>query len=85
MANLNPVIASSVNPKEISLVLKGALVAVAPLMALIIKAAGGEISNEELQSVVDAAADIVTAVGSIASLGMMAYGVIRKVVNSFSK
>ena len=85
MNPINPIIASSADPKEISLVLKGAIVAVAPLVALVIKAAGGEISNDDLQNIVSNAADIVTAVGGIASLAMMSYGVVRKVYFSFKK
>lgn len=83
MEKMNPVLVSSADPKQLSLTIKGAIVAIAPIMALVIKMAGGEISNNELETVVNAATDIVVALGSIASLAMMAFGVIRKVYYSF--
>lgn len=83
MAQINPIIASSSDSKQISLVIKGAIVAVAPLMGLVIKAAGGEISNEEMQSIVNMASDFVVTAGSIVSLGMMLFGALRKIYNSF--
>lgn len=80
---INPILASSSDSKQLSLTLKGAIIAVAPIVALVIKAAGGEISNDELEAIVNASTDIVVALGSMASLAMMAFGVIRKVYNSF--
>lgn len=85
MTKINPIIASSSDPKQISLVIKGAIVAVAPLMALVVKAAGGEISNDELQNIVNMASDIVVAAGSIVSLGMMLFGALRKIYFSIVK
>jgi hypothetical protein len=79
---ISPYLASSADPKQISIVVKGAIVAIAPIIALLIKAAGGEISNEELETIVTVTCDIVAALGSIASLAMMGYGVIRKVYYS---
>lgn len=78
MANLNPLVASSVDPKQLSLTIKGALIAGVPIVALVLKAAGHEIGNDDLQSFVDIASDFVVAVGSAASLGIMLYGAIRK-------
>jgi hypothetical protein len=80
---ISPYLASSADPKQISIMVKGAIVAIAPIIALVIKAAGGEISNEELQSVINVSTDIIAALGSIASLAMIGYGLLRKVYYSF--
>lgn len=85
MAKLNPAVASSVNPQELSLTLKGAIIAVVPIVALILKSAGHEIGNEDLESFVQIASDFVVAVGSAASLGIMLWGAIRKIYSIFVK
>ena len=81
--SVNKFLASSVNSGELSLTLKGALLAVVPLVALVIRAAGGEISNDDLNAFVEAASEIVLIIGTLASSFLMIIGVLRRVYNSF--
>lgn len=80
---MNKLLASSSDPKQLSLTIKGALVLLVPLVALIVKAAGGQVDNADLQGIVDVIADIVFFAGSIVSLGATLVGAVRKIVNSF--
>lgn len=79
---MNKLLASSVDSKQLSLVVKGALTLVVPLAAVVIKAAGGEVSNNELEAIVDLITDLVFFIGSFVSLGTMLYGALRKIYNS---
>jgi len=81
--SVNKFLASSVNSGELSLTLKGALLAVVPLVALVIRAAGGEISNDDLNVFVEAVSEIVLIIGTLASSFLMIIGVLRRVYNSF--
>jgi hypothetical protein len=80
---MNKLIASSVDPKELSLTLKGILVGIVPVAMLVIRAAGAEVSQDQVQQVVIVVSDVVTALGVLASAVMVAAGVIRKVVRAF--
>lgn len=80
---MNKFLASSSNPKELSLTIKGAIVAATPIIALIIKAMGGQIDNDTIQQFATYLSDIVFVVGTLASSVMMIVGILRKVYNSF--
>lgn len=80
---MNKLLESSSNPKQLSLSVKGALVLALPLAAVIIKAAGGQVESAELERLIDIITDIVFFSGSIASLFTMAFGLLRKIYNSF--
>ncbi len=80
---MNKILASSTDPKQLSMSIKGALILIVPLAALVIKAAGGEVENEQLENVIDIIADIVYFAGSILSLGTMLLGAVRKIASSF--
>ena len=80
---MNKFVASSVDPKELSLTLKGLLVGVVPVAMIIINAAGANISQEELQNVVEVVTNVVAALGTLVSAVMVAAGVIRKLVRAF--
>lgn len=80
---MNKLLASSVDPKQLSLTVKGALILIVPLAAVVIKAAGGEVADYELEKIVDLITDLVFFAGSVVSLSAMLYGAVRKVINSF--
>ena len=82
---MNKFLASSADPKDLTLTIKGALVAVVPIIALILKAAGHSISDDDLQTITDNVSNIVVLLGSLVSSAMMVYGVARKVYYSFKK
>jgi hypothetical protein len=81
---MNKLLASSADPKQLSLTIKGALVLMIPLASILIKAFGGTVENQDLEQIVDAIADIAFFAGSIISLLTMFAGVIRKISNSFN-
>lgn len=80
---MNKLLASSSDPKQLSLTIQGSLLAIVPFAAMAIKAAGGEVTNDDLGAIVDLITDLVFFVGSIISLGTALYGALRKVFNSF--
>ena len=75
--------ASSADPKQLSLTIKGALMLIVPLAAMVIKAVGGDVTNYDLEQIVDIITDLVFFVGSIVSLGAILWGAVRKLLNSF--
>jgi hypothetical protein len=80
---MNKFLASSTDPKQLSLTIKGALVLIIPLASVLIKYFGGTIDDRELEQIVDIIADIAFFAGSIVSLLAMFAGAIRKISNSF--
>lgn len=82
---MNKLLASSVDPKQLSLTVKGSLALVIPLAAILIKSLGGEVSNDQLEQIVDALAEAAFLIGSIISLCTMVLGVVRKIAVSFEK
>lgn len=82
---MNKLIASSSDPKQISLTLQGALIAIVPLVAMLIKQFGGQTEGAIINEIIKVAGDIIVAVGSLASLIMMFVGLIRRLANTFGK
>lgn len=80
---MNKLLASSIDSKQLSLTIKGALTLILPLAALLIKAAGGQVDNKDLEGIIEVIGDIAFFAGSILSLGAIFVGAIRKIVNSF--
>lgn len=80
---MNKLLASSTDPKQLSLTVKGFLILLIPIATLVIKLAGGEVSNETLQTIIDNIADIVFFSSSILSLIAMIVGAVRKIAKSF--
>jgi len=75
---LNKLLASSVDPEELSLTVKGLLLSSVPLVMLIVQAAGTHISQNQLREVIVAIADSVAALGTLVSASMVAAGMVRK-------
>ena len=82
---MNKLLASSSDPKQLSLTVRGVLVAVVPLVAVAIRLAGGEINDGDVQAIVDNVSNAVFLFGSAVSVVMMVAGLVRKVFNTFSK
>ena len=82
---MNKLLASSSDPKQLSLTVRGVLVAVVPLVAVVIRLAGGEIGDGDVQAIIDNVSNAVFLFGSAISVIMMVAGLIRKVYNTFSK
>ena len=82
---MNKLLASSSDPKQLSLTVRGVLVAIVPLVAVVIRAAGGELDDSQVQLIIDNVSNAVFLFGSAVSLVMMVAGLIRKVYNTFSQ
>lgn len=82
---MNKVLASSSDPKQLSLTVRGVLVTVVPLVAVVIKVAGGELDDSSVQAIVDGVSEAVFLFGSAVSVVMMVAGLVRKVYNTFSQ
>ena len=74
---LNKFLESSVNPGDLSLRVRGALMTIVPIVGLVLKSIGSEISEDALKQVVELIGNIVMAVGSLISAVMMLWGTIR--------
>lgn len=74
---LNKFLQSSVNPTELSLKVRGALMTIVPVAGFLLKTLGSEIDQESLKKVVELIGDVVMSVGSIISAGMMIWGIVR--------
>lgn len=82
---MNKLLASSSDPKQLSLTVRGVLVAVVPLVAVVIRAAGGELDDSQVQVIIDGVSEAVFLFGSAVSAVMMLVGLVRKVYNTFSQ
>lgn len=82
---MNKLLASSSDPKQLSLTVRGVLVAVVPLVAVVIRVAGGELDDSQVQVIIDSVSNAVFMFGSAISLIMMVAGLIRKVYKTFSQ
>lgn len=82
---MNKLLASSSDPKQLSLTVRGVLVAVVPLVAVVIRVAGGELDDSQVQVIIDSVSNAVFMFGSAVSLIMMVAGLIRKVYKTFSQ
>lgn len=71
---------SSADPQQLALTVKGILLMVIPLVIATAKLAGVELTNEDLNAVVQVVGDIIIAVAGVVSLVMTLLGLLRKVV-----
>ena len=74
---LNDFLKSSVNPGELSLRIRGALMTIVPIAGLVLKSIGSEIDEQSLKDVVELIGEVVMAVGTAVSAVMMLYGTVR--------
>jgi hypothetical protein len=83
LTRMNKLIASSVDPNQLSLTLKGIIIGVAPIAMLVLHAVGKNITQDQLQAVVEVTTNVVAALGALVSSIIVAVGVIRKLVLLF--
>lgn len=74
---LDKFLQSSINPGELSLRVRGALMAIIPIVGLVLKSIGSEIREDSLKEAVELIGNIVMAAGSLISAVMMLWGTIR--------
>lgn len=79
---MNKLLASSSDPKQLSLTIKGVLVLILPLAAVAMKAAGHQVDEELLKNGIDLLSDAIIAIGSAVSAVALVVGAVRKIVNS---
>jgi hypothetical protein len=82
---MNKLLASSVNPQELSMTIKGLLLGIIPLVSTLLKLWNIELGQEQLTLIVDAIIGIFTALFAVWSAWMVFYGLIRKVGVSLKK
>lgn len=80
---INKVFGSSADPTELALTFKGILVGLVPIAMIAVRAAGHDISQDQLKELVETVTNIVAAGGALASAMMVALGVVRKVWLAF--
>ena len=80
---MNKLLASSSDPKQLSLTIKGVLVLILPLAAVAMKAAGHQVDEELLKNGIDLLSDAIIAIGGAVSAVALVVGAVRKIVNSF--
>jgi|GEM_PF-2883593 len=73
------IVLSSANPSEVSLTIKGALVGALPLIMAGIGLAHLNIGQDAITPIFDTIASIVQGLLTLVSLGVMLYGMLRKV------
>lgn len=72
-----PVLGSSVNPAQLSLLIKGVLGLVATILV------GFGVSQVELDGLIDQIVNFVLLASQLVTLGMVIWGGVRKVINQF--
>lgn len=76
---------SSANPEKVSLTVKGLLTTLIPVAMVFIKVAGAEISNDDVQKLVDSIAEVIMIATSLLSTVMVVWGLLRKFYYAISK
>ncbi len=80
---MNKLLASSVDPKDLSLTIKGLLLSSVPIVMLLLQAAGKQIQQDEISLFVQVVSDIIAGLGALASAVMVAFGMARKLYVAF--
>lgn len=80
MPSLKKFLVSSANPEQVSMTIKGMLLAFIPFVLLAVNALGIGVGEGDLKEVVEAVGAFVVAImGSISSV-MVLYGLVRKII-----
>jgi hypothetical protein len=82
---MNKLLASSVDPEQVSLTIKGVIVVVVPIIGLVLKTLGHQLDDNTLQLFTDALGNAVVLFGSAVSAAMMVVGLFRKLFVSLVK
>jgi hypothetical protein len=80
---MNKLLASSVDPNQLSLSVKGALTLVLPLFVLLAKTVGVTFAEGDLETLIEATSNTVAAVGFAVSAVLTLWGLVRKVLVAF--
>lgn len=77
MKKLHPVLGSSVDPEKIAMTWKGIAVGLVPLFTIILATFGHDVTTTDITEVIEK-------LFSVVSAGMIAYGLIRKMIIKYS-
>lgn len=80
---MNNLLASSVDPKQLSLTVKGFLLLIVPLAGMLISYSGHHVDNSSLENIATIVGDAVYAIGGAVSAIALVVGAIRKLNASF--
>lgn len=79
------IIASSADPKQLSLLIRAQLLLIAPLFSLLVKAGGGAVDNNEVEAIINGITDAVYFIGMGAWAVSTVYAGGRRLYNSLIK
>lgn len=80
---VNLIVQSSIDPKKVSLTVRGALIGLVPVIIGIVKFYGVEgVDENVLTQIIDGIATVTQSFLSLVSVVMMTWGMIRKVLKS---
>ena len=85
IAQKYPIVSSSVDPKKISLLIKGFLLGLIPVITLLSGLAGIDLEPGALNDLIENIVQVVYAASSAFAFVLMAYGGIRKVITKVNK
>lgn len=74
--------ASSVDPNQVSLTIKGVFTLIVPLATILVNRAGHNLDNAQVVAVEDAITNVVVVGSSLISAFMVLFGLFRKVMAS---
>jgi hypothetical protein len=84
MKELNPILASSADPTELSLTVKGLLVIFVPIAMAVLRITGYTVPDTDTTALIDATANVVSVGATFVSAIMIFYGLARKLVHAFT-
>lgn len=76
---MNKLFASSADPNDVSLTVKGFFALIIPLVTILLNHAGHSIDNSQVQGIEDAITNVVVLVSSALSAIMILVGMVRKI------
>mgnify|MGYP001606136102 CR=1 FL=1 len=74
---------SSANPEQLSLTIKGMLLAFVPFILLVVNAFGIDLGEGQIQELIESIAALGGAAVGVISAAMVAYGLARKIIIKF--
>lgn len=79
---MNKFFASSVDPEQVSLTIKGVFTLLVPLVTILVNRAGHNLDNTQVVAMEDAVTNVIVIGSSLISAFMILFGLFRKVMVS---
>ena len=75
---------SSIDPSQLSLTIRGLAVAIIPVLLVLFQMYNINVTHQDLNGIVEAIVNVITALSAVVSAIMVAWGLIRKIGVAFS-